>query len=88
MVGLLSELKSDRMATRPAESITAKSLPNGFQTRCFSGTSDSTSRGSGSGSVSDQLPSAGSHRRFWRFRAVPLEDIEAILPHFDHAMLL
>lgn len=82
--------KMVRMDIRPTASITAKSEPEGLHARCFSGHASTLIDDDGVmfGSLSDQSPSSGLQRRFLISRLRPSDEMEAMLPHFDQAILL
>lgn len=69
--------------------MTASSDPVGLQARCFKGPSIPIAKAWVSvGSLKPHSPSVGLQRRFLSSSVRPLGEIDAILPHFDQAILL
>lgn len=70
--------------------MTANSEPVGPQQICFKGPPSRFGVNGGViyGSLKAQLPSSGLQRRFRNSKTEPSGVIDAILPHFDHAIVL
>ena len=89
-VGLFSDEKIESIVTLPAASMTANSEPVGLQQTCFRGPPSkfAVSGGVLVGSLKSQVPFSGLQRRFRNSKTAPSGVIDAMLPHFDHAMVL